>query len=575
MVVNPRLIGDKHVKLVYEALELSIQNQSIDQYPLTVSKTVEHITKLYTDIKDVSSKFDSPMPDQEKDLTLYLNNGDIITINLFRIKKGARIQQKNIGAQSFFSKYFLSPDLQDLFNIEFEKRYLEFLEDLVTFKIGDEHSIKSKKDYKKIISSHFPDFSTLISKEARDTLLYKLREACFEVLKNSYNLKSKGLQHAFGLLLMSDDITLITKYGVKKDDVSVEKLDLVNPDFNDIQLYKVGKSTVGIRFGEISLTLRFKFESAPISSIKLAISYGLFPPEVVKDKKNHLTKGKLINIISSHTQSVKKNDINAIGKCHEAISYYYFLKEFRDIRQAEENECVELLNRYYFLIKPETLKELFSSTATIIPAIKDTLNKRYTTYEIEEIELVPDSYLINKLDTGDIKLLLRVNGNYIIEKISLKAVSKKGSKVTTKNPGVGTILGYDYFNIGSLQKVSDEVKPKFKAKQLNRRQSLEVITKELGLQLMSATQEQLKQGVENLLGEALMVVTIYKGNVSYCKEHSKINSEIIVSLQDPSTIQNTLHWNQNSEELSLRAKFSKGKSHGWSSIKFTSEYKPY
>lgn len=576
MEQNPRVIGDKHVKQVYEALSLSLQNHAYHQFPLTVIKTVEFIMDLYPGIKVVSSKFDSPTPDQEKDLTLHLKNGQVIPVNLFQIKKGARIQQKNIGALSFLTKYFLSPDLQELFNKEYNKSYFKFLNNLVTFNLGEEHSLTEIKELRKYVCANFPDFSTSISNEARGTFLYSLRETCFNLLRDSYNQRSKGLHHAFELLLMSNEITIITKYGgANKKDVSVEKLDLGNPDFNDIQLYKTGKHTVGIRFGEISFTLRFKFESAPKSSIKLAVSYGVFPPREVKERLNDITKNKIVNLITNHKQSVEKNNINAIGKCHEAISYYYFLKEYEDIKQAEEHECVKLLSRYYELIQPETLAEIFSSTATIIPVIKDFLDKKYTTYEIEEIELVPDSYLINKLDTGDIKLLLRVNGSYEIEKISLKAIAKKGSKVTTKNPGVGTILGEDYFNIGSLQSINDEVKSKFESKQLNHRKSLEAISNELGLQLLSGTQEQLKKGIESLLGDALMVVTFYKENVSIVKEHSKIDSEIVVLAQKPTAIQNTFRWNNNSEELSLRAKFSKSQSYGWSTIKFTSEYKPY
>ncbi|MFC0523647.1 hypothetical protein ACFFGV_08620 [Pontibacillus salicampi] len=580
MSKGPRELGDEHVKDVHRALLISLQNHSLQEFPMTVSKTVEYIRELYPEIKYAYSKFEFSIPDQESDVTLILHNGETINVNLFKIKKGAQIQQKNLGAKSFFEKYFLSKDLQDIFNSKLEKYYNEFLNELVTYKIGEDHYIQSTKELKRLVATHFPTFSSGISNEARETFLYSLRETCFELLKESYNLRSHKLQHAYNRLLMSDEITIITKYYEpvvkRRKDISVEKLDLREPDFNDIHLYKKGKNIVGVRFGQVGVTLRFKFESNPVSSIKLAVSYEIFNPTSSSVHQNYLTKKGLRNIITKHRHDVKKNDSNAVGKCHEAISYYYFLEEFQSIRQAEFNECIKLLERYYQSIKQETLEELFASTGTIIPIISDYLNAKYGSYLIEEIELVPDSYLLNKLDTGDIKLLLRVNGgNYISEKISLKAIAKKGSKITTKNPGIGTILGEDYFNIGSMQSVNDEVKEKFETYQLNRSESLEEISKELGVSLISADQMQLKQGVENLLGEALMVVTYYKDNISVCKQHSEINSEIVVSVQDPTNIQNTLYWNNWSEQLSMRAKFSKGAKHGWSSIKFTAEYKPY
>ncbi|MBL5866745.1 hypothetical protein [Heyndrickxia sporothermodurans] len=200
------------------------------------------------------------------------------------------------------------------------------------------------------------------------------------------------------------------------------------------------------------------------------------------------------------------------------------------------------------------------------------MHQKYSTFQIKSIELVPESYINDRLDTGDLQLILIVNKEYIVESISLKALAKKNSKITTKNPGIGTILGPTYFNIGSMESVVNEVKSKFQIGELNHKESLEVIAADLGLKLKDATQVQLKRGVENLLGKAMMAVTCYEENISICKEHSKIDGNITVYIKTPTAIQNTLAWHNNLEAINLRVKFSRGQSHGWSTIKLTSEY---
>ncbi|WP_416150235.1 hypothetical protein ACM26V_04400 [Salipaludibacillus sp. HK11] len=46
--------------------------------------------------------------------------------------------------------------------------------------------------------------------------------------------------------------------------------------------------------------------------------------------------------------------------------------------------------------------------------------------------------------------------------------------------------------------------------------------------------------MENLLGKAMMAVTFYGENISYCREYSKIESRINVYLKEPTPFQNTL-----------------------------------
>lgn len=189
--------------------------------------------------------------------------------------------------------------------------------------------------------------------------------------------------------------------------------------------------------------------------------------------------------------------------------------------------------------------------------------------------MVPGSYIKNRLDTGDLKLTLKVNGNYEIESISLKAVARKtktGTSLTTKNPGIGTILGPTFFDIGDLNPIVAIVKERFEKKELNHKECQEVVAEELGRQLQHATQENLKRGIKNLLGEAMVAITFYRNNESVCIEHSEINTGIRVIPQKPSAIQTTLEWNKGDEIIRLRVKFSAGHHHGWSSLKLASEY---
>lgn len=570
MSKNPKTIGDTHVKSVQQALLQSLNSLSINNYSQTTKETVTFIQGLYPNIDSVTSKFDDPHPDRTNDLTLYLKDGSITYINLFCIKKGGKIQPKNPGAKSFLTKYFLSEDMQNIFNKKLEKYYLEFLKEIVEHNEGT-HYITDKKELKKLVEDYFPKFTNDIN-EYRRRFLFNLRETCFSILQKFHTQANIGFSHAFNFFFMVDEVNIITRYGKNEDDIQVENFCPPQPTFDDIELYKIGKDSVGIKFGEVALTLRFKFESSPTSSIKLATSYHEFPEEEDIKNSNNETINKMKRLITKHEYIKTQNSSNAIGKCHEAFSYYYFLKEFPDIVQVDPNTCLELISTYYSDLKPETLKKLFDSTSTIVPAITKKLRQKYNDYTIESIELIPDAYIGDRLDTGDLQLILKVNNAIIVENISLKALSQKNSKITTKNPGIGTILGPTYFNAGSMESIVNEVKSTFTIGGLNHRESQEKLSYELGRQLEKATQEQLRIGAGNLLGKAMMAITIYKAGVSFCKEHSEIDSEVHVKINSPSTIQNTLLWNDGQETINLRIKFSKGHHYGWSSVKLTSEY---
>ena len=132
-------------------------------------------------------------------------------------------------------------------------------------------------------------------------------------------------------------------------------------------------------------------------------------------------------------------------------------------------------------------------------------------------------------------------------------------------------LGPTFFDAGNMDTIVKEVKDKFSNGKLNYKESLEILAEELGVQLKEATQAQLKKGIENLLGKAMMAVTFYEEKVSYCKEHSKINSNVTVYVKTTPN-QNKLTWDNGKDAIDLRVKFSRGHEHGWSSVKLTSEY---
>src|SRR5690606_18954349 len=132
--------------------------ECIQGFSDTVYETVKFLHSRFPRIRSVVSKFESENPDKEKDLKLYLDKGEPISINLFLIKKGARIQPKNPGAKSFLTKYFISRELQDIFNQKYDEYYLEFLKDLLSHNKGT-HYLSDRRELKKLIDIYYPKFT--------------------------------------------------------------------------------------------------------------------------------------------------------------------------------------------------------------------------------------------------------------------------------------------------------------------------------------------------------------------------------------------------------------------------------
>ncbi len=564
------VIGKEHVLKVSQALKESLVGQSIQDFPDTIIKTVQFIQQQYSDIASVVNKYETAQPDQSPDLQLQLSDQQAVTINLFTIKGSSAIQPKNLGAKSFLKKYFCSKGLQIYFNDYLEKEHKRFFRELIALKEPlndyDQTPLLRRK-----VRALYPRFTDAIN-SFREAFLLNLREYCFELLKDEYNLGAKGIQHAFDQLMMLEHTTIITRYGNENKCLSVERWKSTINSEQGVKIYKKGNNTIGIRSGKEALTLRFKFESSPSSSIKIATSYEFFPEDKKVIHDNIRSVARFEQVISNHVQGKTRGKGNAIGKCNEAMIYYRFLKETPTIYQTDEQEYQKMLNLYAPEISNKVLLDLKQASAITVQKVEAYLKEKYDYYELESIQLVGQSYLENRLDTSDLQLVLLVDQKYLIESLSLKAIAKRNTKITAKNPGAKRILGPTYFDIGSLALVIDETERKFKEYRLNHRQSLERVSKELGKVLGNATQNKIQRGVKALLGNKPTVVTIYAENDSLVLEYDAIQDDVKVYPNTPSTIQTTLRWNSGQEELSLRLKFSKGQQHGWSALKLSCDY---
>ncbi|WP_099157055.1 hypothetical protein [Virgibacillus ndiopensis] len=569
---NPRKIGDLHVQEVASYLKhrVNLSNKIIGYPQETTRKTGQYILDLFPSIIRIKSKFDFPEPDQYPDLTLETSEGKYIPINLFFIKGNGRIQPKNLGALSFLEKYFLSTDLQEKFNEFFEKNYMTFLKELLKIKETVNPYLK-KADIKKRIRLYYKKFTQEII-EYKNNFLYYLREYCFELLRRQFNDNKDKINHAFNKLLLTESTNIITRYKQENKCLGVEELKFHLED-GKLSVYKVGQNSLGIRVGSTSLLLRFKFESGPSSSIKLATSYDIHETRVDDKDENLSNIIEFEKLLANHQMLEDKNKSNAIGKCNEAIVYYSILKENTSCYQVDKVEYKEVFKRYAYLVPQQTIKDIIKTSREVYKDLVEYLGKKYSLYSIVSIQLVPDSYIKNRLDTSDIKLIISVNGRLEEERFSIKALAKKTNTLVSKNPGIGTILGDQYFGIGSMKEKINVVKEEFQKNQIDHQQSLEEVSNELGLKLSKASQLELKKGIQALLGDVALLISFYTHNESVLLEHGKVDSNVIVVPKFPTTINTTLYWNDNIEQLTLRVKFSANQSKGWSSIKLACQVK--
>jgi hypothetical protein len=571
-MIKPRKIGDKHVIDVANILKQIVNCSVSGPAKETTKQTVEYILSLFPDIIGVESKFDQPNPDQQPDLTVFLTENRKEYINLFYIKGKGRIQPKNLGALSFLEKYFLSEDLQQNFNSFFEEQHVNYLKKLLSYK--EDISLYSKKsELNQKVKQYYQKFDENIN-PVRQSFLFNLREYTYELLREQYNGSVDSINHAFEKLLLLDSVNIITRHSKENKCLLVEELKLPIDPSAKIRIYKKGKNSVGINAGKHALLLRFKFESGPSSSIKLATSYEEVPSDyTVINEYNRNNLFEFEQLIADHRQTEYGNKSNAIGKCNEAIVYYSILKNNLGVNQVDSNEYKDMFSRYSPLVPKNSIKDIKKTADMATEKLHDYFQKKYDKYLLDSIQLVPDSYLENRLDSSDLKIILVVNSKIIEEKFSLKAIANKTKKLTSKNPGVGTILGDQYFGIGTMEERVNQVKEEFHSYVSDHQQCLVKISNEIGSRLSKAQQSELKKGIQALLGDSALIVSFYTQYESVVLEHGNITSEITVSEKHPTPIQTTLLWNDNEEELSLRVKFSSGQEKGWSSLKLACEVK--
>lgn len=549
--------GKVHVLKVYESL------LNHKDYP-----TANYIKQLYPNIKSIMNKYQTNHPDQHPDLLLMLQNEDVIKINLFTIKGAASIQPKNIGAKSFLSKYFNSEALQKMFNVDLENELKAFYREIVRQKeqINEYDTITILRSK---VKDYFPKFTDEIN-PLRRVFLAQLRDIAFYLLKEAYNAKKSLLEETFQILMMTDSINIVSRCNeeqIYKVEQWQTQIDFAKP----LYIYKKGNDTVGLRIGEHALTLRFKFESSPSTSIKIATSFEYFPENAKVQNENLQSIEAFEKKIEQHVKTSTSNSSNAIGKCNEAIIYYRLLKTNPLLQQVEESAYQEILTSYSSIVDHDILLQIVESSIVTKEKIEEYLVNKYGEYRLQSIQLVPESYIKDRLDTTDLKIILLANGKYIEEGLSLKAIANKSAKITVKNPGAGQILGPLYFDVGSLVPLLDKLKKQFDLGKKNHRQCLEEISVEFGQAVGNAELNKLQKGLVAILGNATKVITMYKQNDCHILEHNKAIGHVMINQQTPSAIQTTFICNEGELNLSLRVKFSAGKSKGWSSVKFVGE----
>lgn len=565
--------GNEHVMSTKKALVQLLMNAEICGVSDSAIETAKSIINSFPGIQSVHSKFESSHPDLENDITLILRSGKEVPISMFTMEGSGDIQPSNPGAKSFILKYFNNSKLQNSFNDLLEEAYNQYLVDLYEYKTNLPASQVSKKQLKELSPFDKPE---KWMKEIQKQLLFNIRESCFEVLQRLYN--TEQVEHAVSALAKVDSHHVVTRID-KRGDLRVE---IYNPkeslSFKDIRLLKSGKNGIYIICGNTRLNFRFKLEWRPLSSIKLAIGYKRLSKSLEDSIHaiNYQTITQANKILFSLSYVWKKNQSNAIGKVNEALVYVELLRKFPETNQVDEKVCVKLIEDYGPFLTIEDRKMIQLASELTANKIHEFMNDRYPGLQLENIQLVPESYLADKLDTTDLELVIRDGKNRLYsQRLSLKAISRK-QKVTLKNPGIGTILGEKYFNLSENENkyiisLVTELKEKYTQGGKNHTECLEIISQALFRSLQGATQIQLRQGTENIFGKPLVVTTVYKALKCYIHEREAVDGQIMV--KSKSKTQTALIWKKGMRELTLRVKFSIRQSKGWSSIKLAAQQK--
>ncbi|MFZ3438368.1 hypothetical protein L2D37_11555 [Vibrio harveyi] len=573
---TPRKSGDLHVQAVTSEIQHYLQAKTLPKADGIASGTARFIIEQQSNISQVTNKFEADNSNVAPDLTLHLANGDVVCVNLFKIRPKRVIQPKNLGAKSFIAKYFGSASLQSEFNDYFAKVYRQFLLDSANRIVGDVSNEATERELKRLLKESCPKFTQELE-EFRSKLLYELREKCFGLFLDEYNQASETIEKAFNSLFMTDSFNVITQYdGERLKGVKEFKIDV--HEIKNVSISKVGSNSVGITADNITLLIRFKFESGPDSAIKLATSYATPKAENKIAQDNARSLQQFNDALSvTHKPEGGKANSNAIGKCSEAIFYAQLLKVNPNVIQLDNHAFIEMFAKYSPDITATEFEGIRATSVGAVDGLSAFLKEKHGDFKIDSIELVPDAYLDNRLNTADIELVLRVGDKYVTEPISLKAIAKATNTINCKNPGIGQILGNTYFDLRQeeLNGTLEVLKETFINDDAGRSRTLECLSGNIGKQLANAVEsepQKLIKGTKALLGSALVVVVYYADNKYAVLEHDFSITKVQVQRDTPSLIQNTLSWSHGGDQVRLRVKFSGGQSHGWTSIKLACAY---
>lgn len=565
-------IGNDHVKEVKNALLQLMEGNDIEVNSAAVS-TAFYLFKKHPNIQFIQSKFDFANSDQHPDINLRVENIEI-PYHLFKIKSGV-IQPRNLGGKSFLSNYFNETKLQEKFNSRSEQ-LLKYFYNSILVNADEYLSLKEMRKEIKLAGITFAN--NIQAQKARKNILFSLRENALEIFHALLNNGRKDkIISGLNDLLFSGEKMLITSE--KKSRFLVLEKSHQFSYTDSINIYRKGNDSIGFTDGKISLIIRFKFESQPNSPIKLTTSLSDYEP-VNRINTSLTTKFETTwEDLISNAPIKTTSDPNSIGKVNEALIYHYFLKNQSTIISDEtKNDArhIENLKNYGSKLSKQTLKKLNSTCKqaieiTLLPQIKT----QYPNYSVSAISLTDEAYRLDIKDNSDIKILLNLNNSFFVKELgySLKANAKSSSIPVLKNPGFGTILGPNYFRVGDTVNFSKELKKNFLEGKFNHTQVLEYANEYLANSLKSASIEQLKKGVSTIIGEVPTLHTFYEENSTKLSEVIRYEDDLNFKANCPTSINNSIFWNSDQEQLIMRVKFSGGHSKGWSSLKLACTYK--
>lgn len=568
--------GNQHVLEVKHYLSKLIKGERIDLHSSSAATAI-YLYKKHSSITSIQSKFDTPNPDQHPDLTLTLHKSKV-PYHLFNSKTGD-IQPRNLGGKSFLSKYFSDPLLQDKFNSTLDRLYEAFFKSF----LRSTNQYMSLKDYRNEVRKQNIKFSSNEkARVARKNILYSLRESTLEMFQELLNSNNQQqVVSGLNLLLFQGEPMLVSIEKAPEFPV-LEKKYQFDPDANII-LFRKGNASIGFTDGNITLYIRFKFESQPHSPIKLTTA--LFNNEFTTNINQELIS-KFEDIwtqLIHETNEVRLNDPNSIGKVNETLIYHYLLTNQQAVISDENSKEARHLNNlkiYGENLKKDTLEKLkYASKDAVESILLPSIKEEYSEYKISAISLTDDAYRLDIKDNSDIKITLTPkNPNSSEVKLkelcySLKANAKSNSIPVVKNPGFGTILGANYFRIGETTQVAKELKKLYLEGKLTREEVLESANQYLADSLSKASKASLKLGISTIVGDIPTLHTFYESNYAKLSKIISYGEDLKFIANHPTKINNAIFWNDDKEQLIMRLKFSAGESHGWSSLKLACTYK--